>query len=347
MLASIKKAFKWKPLTKSTEEKKRQNSLILAAFVGVLEDVLFWKKMWLSLVFVFILNIIYFVCLHFNVNFVEFTIYLLTVIVAIDALEAWLKHKHRTACLKKLANHNGAKLSAAVAHFQEWIKMRWNGYIDLRETNHTKAFLLVNILLGIVFLVGKCLSGYKLIYIVLMITCLTYKISKPIIKLARTIHQNAESDGELEGLIPEVSDVDIKILSIESETKQVFDEKQSLDYWKPDDIPIDDSDSSDHSSSLVTNMSLEKMQAFEKEVEITDSSEDEYIPLVQQKQLQSTLEEVQPAATWGGAAYNAFFNIAGAVSNMVYTVPDDKKRKRVSSVDSSDGFEMIDKNDLN
>ncbi|KAI8435019.1 hypothetical protein MSG28_003451 [Choristoneura fumiferana] len=296
MLASIKKAFKWKPLTKSTEEKKRQNSLILAAFVGVLEDVLFWKKMWLSLVFVFILNIIYFVCLHFNVNFVEFTIYLLTVIVAIDALEAWLKHKHRTACLKKLANHNGAKLSAAVAHFQEWIKMRWNGYIDLRETNHTKAFLLVNILLGIVFLVGKCLSGYKLIYIVLMITCLTYKISKPIIKLARTIHQNAESDGELEGLIPEVSDVDIKILSIESETKQVFDEKQSL---------------------------------------------------VQQKQLQSTLEEVQPAATWGGAAYNAFFNIAGAVSNMVYTVPDDKKRKRVSSVDSSDGFEMIDKNDLN
>lgn len=44
-------------------------------------------------------------------------------------------------------------------------------------------------------------------------------------------------------------------------------------------MPIDDSDSSDHSSSLVTNMSLEKMQAFEKEVEITDSSEDEYIPL--------------------------------------------------------------------
>lgn len=68
---------------------------------------------------------------------------------------------------------------------------------------------------------------------------------------------------------------------------------------------------------------------------------------VQQKQLQSTLEEVQPAASWGGAAYSAFFNIAGAVSNMVYAAPDEKKRKRVSSVDSSDGFEMIDKNDLN
>lgn len=85
-------------------------------------------------------NFYYFfsVCLHFNVNFVEFTIYLLTTIVAIDALEAWLKHKHRTTCLKKLANHNGAKLSAAAAHLQAWIKLRWSGYIDLRETNHTK-----------------------------------------------------------------------------------------------------------------------------------------------------------------------------------------------------------------
>lgn len=59
MLASLKKAFKWRPLIKNTEEEKRQNSLLLAAFVGVLEDVLFWKKMWLTLVFMFIINIIY------------------------------------------------------------------------------------------------------------------------------------------------------------------------------------------------------------------------------------------------------------------------------------------------
>lgn len=52
------------------------------------------------------------------------------------------------------------------------------------------------------------------------------------------------------------------------------------DYWKPDDIPLEEaSDSSDNSSSLVTNMSIEKMQSLDKNVETSDSSEDEYIPL--------------------------------------------------------------------
>lgn len=37
-----------------------------------------------------------------------------------------------------------------------------------------------------------------------------------------------ESDIEFEGLIPEVSDIDINLLSIEPEPNQVFDERQSL-----------------------------------------------------------------------------------------------------------------------
>jgi hypothetical protein len=39
---------------------------------------------------------------------------------------------------------------------------------------------------------------------------------------------SSESEIEYDGLIPEVSDVDIKLLSIEPEADQVFDEKQSL-----------------------------------------------------------------------------------------------------------------------
>lgn len=39
------------------------------------------------------------------------------------------------------------------------------------------------------------------------------------------------------------------------------------------------SDSSDNSSSLVTNLSMEKMHNLEKDVESSDNSDDEYIPL--------------------------------------------------------------------
>lgn len=66
----------------------------------------------------------------------------------------------------------------------------------------------------------------------------------------------------------------------------------------------------------------------------------------QKEQLQSTLEVIQPSATWGTSAYNALWNFTGAVANMVYTKTDDHKRKRVSSVDSSDGFEIVEKQDL-
>lgn len=72
-----------------------------------------------------------------------------------------------------------------------------------------------------------------------------------------------------------------------------------------------------------------------------------YFTEQQKEQLQSTLEVVQPS-TWGSSAYNAIFNITGAVANMMSNAPEDKtKRRRVPSIDSSDGFEIIDKNDLN
>lgn len=63
--------------------------------------------------------------------------------------------------------------------------------------------------------------------------------------------------------------------------------------------------------------------------------------------MQSTLEIVEPASTWSSAAYNTFWNITGAVANMMHSDSAKTKRKRLSSVDLSDGFEMIDKSDLN
>ncbi|XP_068629337.1 uncharacterized protein [Battus philenor] len=186
-------------------------------------------------------------------------------------------------------------------------------------------------------------------YIMAMFICISYKITPPFLRFMRKIKQNAESDLELEGLIPEESDANMDLLSIEQEQNQVIDEKQSLDFWKPEDLPIEEvSDSSENSNSLVTNLSIDKMQTFEKEIETSDSSEDEYIP-----QIKSPLKEeyqssviIEPSNTWTNAAYNVLQNFGGAVVNMIYTSQENTKRERVSSVDSSDGFEMIDKNDI-
>lgn len=60
----------------------------------------------------------------------------------------------------------------------------------------------------------------------------------------------------------------------------ILENKLLTDYWKPDDLPIEEaSDSSENSSSLVTNLSIEKMPTLDKDVETSDSSEDEYIPI--------------------------------------------------------------------
>lgn len=66
----------------------------------------------------------------------------------------------------------------------------------------------------------------------------------------------------------------------------------------------------------------------------------------QKEQLKTTLELVESSSSWSSSAYNTFWNFTGAVANMMQKEPEDSKRKRLLSADSSDGFEMIDKNDL-
>lgn len=58
MFASIKSFFKWN-LSKNNETKKNTSSFLLVIFVNILEDVLFWKKIWLSLLFLILFNIIF------------------------------------------------------------------------------------------------------------------------------------------------------------------------------------------------------------------------------------------------------------------------------------------------
>lgn len=60
----------------------------------------------------------------------------------------------------------------------------------------------------------------------------------------------------------------------------------------------------------------------------------------------STLEVAEPASSWSGSAYNALWNIKDAVANIIHSETDNK-RKRVPSADSSDGFEIIDKSEIN
>lgn len=58
MFATIRRKLKW-GTSKSTESNKNENSLLLVAFIGLFEDVLFWNKMWLSLMFIAFLNLFF------------------------------------------------------------------------------------------------------------------------------------------------------------------------------------------------------------------------------------------------------------------------------------------------
>lgn len=62
--------------------------------------------------------------------------------------------------------------------------------------------------------------------------------------------------------------------------------------------------------------------------------------------MKSTLQVIDATNTWGNSAYNAIWNLTGVVTNMMKTQAEIGKRKRVSSMDSSEGFEIIDENDL-
>ncbi|XP_069364892.1 uncharacterized protein [Maniola hyperantus] len=347
MFSSIKSFFIWKS-PKSIEIKQNTSSLLLMISLSILEDVLLWKKMWLSLLFFVCFNIIFMMCWYRQLNVLQVVIGFSIIIVCIDAFETWLKSKHRTTCLKRLASHDNEKIKAAVSKINKWIRRQWIGFAYLRNNNHTKAFLLLQIIMSLIFFIGRYTSGYTLLYLSFTILFFSYKLIPPLIKVYKRVQQNAESEFELEGLIPDASDVNLDLLTIEPDQQPLSDDRQSLDYWKPEEMALEDvSDSSDNSSSLARSLSIEKMETLTKDVEVTDSSEDEYIPQAEQQpeQYQSSLV-VQPLGTWSNAAFSVLSNIRGAVVNMVYTPLDEKKRRRMSSVDSSDGFEMIDKNEL-
>ncbi|XP_045785179.1 uncharacterized protein LOC123880866 isoform X2 [Maniola jurtina] len=347
MFSSIKSYFIWKS-PKSIEIKQNTSSLLLMISLSILEDVFLWKKMWLSLLFFVCFNIIFMMCWYRQLNLLQLVIGFSIIIVCIDVFETWLKYKHRNTCLKRLASHDNEKIKAATSKINNWIWRQWIGFAYLRNNNHTKAFLLLQIIMSLIFFIGRYTSGYTLLYMSFTILFFSHKLIPPLIKGYKRVQQNAESEFELEGLIPDASDENLDLLTIEPDQQPLSDDRQSLDYWKPEEMALEDvsDSSSDNSSSLARNLSMEKMQTLTKDVEVTDSSEDEYIPEEQQPEHYQSSLEVQPSGTWSNAAFSVLSNIRGAVVNMVYTPQDEKKRKRMSSVDSSDGFEMIDKNEL-
>ncbi|KAG6457398.1 hypothetical protein O3G_MSEX010291 [Manduca sexta] len=279
MFSSIKNFFK-RRTSKLIENNRSAPPSILCGFVGLFEYILFWKKIWLSLCFMLILNIIFIICIQRQIKLFVFVLSLAITIMIIDAFESWLKHKHRTTLLRHIGSHDGQQLKTAMSQLTQWFQTQYTDFVYLRETNHTKAFILVNMYLGVTFITGKYINGYILIYVITMFLCVAYKVVVPILKMCKNMQQDLESECEYEGLIPEISDLEKKLLSIEPEHNQNMDDKQSYDYWKPDDIPFEEgSDSSENSSSLVTSFSMDKIQTLEKDVQSSDSSEDEYIPL--------------------------------------------------------------------
>ncbi|XP_039746983.1 uncharacterized protein LOC120624481 isoform X2 [Pararge aegeria] len=279
MLASLK-SFLIRKSPTSFEMKQNSSSYLLIILISILEDVLLWKKMWMSLLFFLFFNIVFMVCLYRQLNLLQFIIGFSIVFISCDAFETWLKYKHRTtSCLKRLASHDNRKINTAVSAVSNWIKRHCKEFVYLRNDNHTKAFLLLQIILNIIFFIGRYTSGYTLLYLLFTMLFFLHKLIPPIIRVYKKVQQNAESEFELEGLVPDASDVNLDLLTIEPDQKPLSDDRQSLDYWKPEDLPIEDaSDSSDNSSSLVRNLSIEKMQTLSKDVDVTDSSEDEYIP---------------------------------------------------------------------
>lgn len=53
-----------------------------------------------------------------------------------------------------------------------------------------QAFLLININLMIVFIIGKYINGYVLTYLLLMLTCVFYKMIIPLLKFFKNIKQD-------------------------------------------------------------------------------------------------------------------------------------------------------------
>lgn len=55
-----------------------------------------------------------------------------------DAFETWLKYKHRTTCLKRMANIDASQLNLTIGILSNWIHRRWHEFMFIRETNHSK-----------------------------------------------------------------------------------------------------------------------------------------------------------------------------------------------------------------
>ncbi|XP_047509832.1 uncharacterized protein LOC125052845 isoform X1 [Pieris napi] len=346
MLSTFKKVFKFNS-SKSSETSLCTKSLLFVIIANVLEDVLFWKKTWLSLLFIFYFHLFFLVCFFRQFDLFHMVCGLSIFIFIIDALESWLRYKHRTTCLKRLAQQSdNNKLSSILIQTYSWMQNQMIYLLDLRGNNPTKTFLILEIVFGTIFVTGTYISGYTLMYIFFMVLMTINKTLPPLSTLMKKIRQPAESEFELEGLLPDATAANLDLLSIEAEIKPIYDDKQSLDCWKPEDLPTDDvSDSSDNSSSLVTNLSMEKLQTLGNGEE-SDSSEDEYIPQGVHPEQYRTSMEIQPVGTWSSSAFNVISSLGGAVANIVYSSNEEKKRKRVSSIDSSDGFEMVDKNEF-
>lgn len=58
MFGSVKSLFSWKS-PKSIEMKQNTSSFLLIILLSTLEDVLLWKKMWISLLFFLFFNIVF------------------------------------------------------------------------------------------------------------------------------------------------------------------------------------------------------------------------------------------------------------------------------------------------
>lgn len=83
-------------------------------------------------------SFVFSVCVHRQVNLLEFILALSIAMLSTDAFESWLKHKHRTSCLKRLASHEGEKLKSVTVRLNQYLHKKWIEYLYLRESNHTK-----------------------------------------------------------------------------------------------------------------------------------------------------------------------------------------------------------------
>ncbi|GBP30668.1 Histone-lysine N-methyltransferase SETMAR [Eumeta japonica] len=110
-------------------------------------------------------------------------------------------------------------------------------------------------------------------------------LAPPVIKLFKKFQQTAICDeGDIDSLIPEVSEQDMKELSFEVEN--TVDGKQSFDYWKPEEPLGNISDSSENSASIVTNLSMEHTHTLEQDIDMSSSSsEDDYLPKAESSNL--------------------------------------------------------------